>query len=304
MRLLLALCLFVLGTASVFDARAQDPDVTEIVAASESFSTTASATTRAALIAALSEYSGDPTVESVNAYVTLLLYDGSGDSSEDLYETASQATAHMEPVADIIPKQYLEARFLAAVAQFNIEPAPEAMVEMAHVEGRTRAFEDQIGERPDWARSLEWKADAWGMAMNAYFESARESHPDEAEIQAILASYRADVASRNARAARSLDERGLPFCSGKMIQRPAMKYPSGSDNRGRFGAVILEFDLDPEGQVIHPRVRASVPEGVFDEKSLRVVGKWKFKPDDRRAVGVSCRLERTNLVQPLTFALD
>ena len=83
-----------------------------------------------------------------------------------------------------------------------------------------------------------------------------------------------------------------------------MKYPSGRGNRGRFGSIILELDLDAEGKVINPRVRASVPEGVFDEKTLSVVAKWKFKPDNRKAVGVSCRLERTNLVQPLTFALD
>lgn len=304
MRLLLALCLFVLGMASVFNARAQDLDVTNIVAANDAFSAARSEASRDALMSALSEYAGDPTVESVNAYVTLLLHDGSGDGSEDLYESASAATAHLAPVANIIPKQYMEARFLAAVAQFNIEPTPEAMLEMTHVEGLARAYEDQIGERPDWARTLEWKADAWGMAMDAYFDSAREDHPDEGEIQAILAGYNADVASRNARADRSLDERGLPFCAGRMIQRPKMRYPAGYANRGRFGAVILELDLDSEGQVINPRVRASVPEGVFDEKSLRVVGKWKFKPDDRRAVGVSCRLERTNLVQPLTFALD
>jgi len=174
---------------------------------------------------------------------------------------------------------------------------------MAHVEGRSRAFTDQLGERPEWATSLKWQADAWGMAMDAYFESSREPHPDDGEIQAILASYGSDVASRNALAQRSLDENGLPFCRGKMIQRPAMKHPSGPYYRGQFGSVILEFDLDAEGQVINPRVLASVPQAVFDEKSLRVVGKWKFKPENRREVGVTCRLERTNLIQPLTFEL-
>ena len=304
MRALLVVCLFYLGTGSFFQTKAQSQDVSGIVSANEAFLVAPTETTRAALVEALSQYSGDPGVESVNAYVTLLYHDRSGDRSEDLYESASAATTHMARAADIIPKPYLEARFLAAIAQFNIEPAPEAMIEMAHVEGRARVFENQLGERPDWARTLEWKADAWGMAMDAYFESAREVHPDKTEIETILASYGADTASRNARAARSLDARGLPFCAGKMIRRPAMKYPSGRGNRGRFGSIILELDLDAEGQVINPRVRASVPAGVFDEKTLSVVGKWKFKPDDRRAVGVSCRLERTNLVQPLTFALD
>ena len=82
-----------------------------------------------------------------------------------------------------------------------------------------------------------------------------------------------------------------------------MKYPAGHRNRSRIGAVIMEFDLDASGEVINPRVLASVPEGVFDEKSTRVVGKWKFRPEQKRDVGVSCRLERTNVVVPLAFIL-
>lgn len=303
MRLILTLGLLISLSAICFQAKAQELDVTEIVAASDAFTVDPSETSRTALVGALADYAGDPTVQSVNAYVSLLLHDGASGDNENLYETASAATVHLEPVADILPKQYLEARFLAAVAQFNLSQSQDAMIEMAHVEGRSRAYTDQLGERPEWATSLKWQADAWGMAMDAYFESSRESHPGADEIQSILASYGSDVASRNALAERSLDENGLPFCRGKMIQRPAMKHPSGPYYRGQFGSVILEFDLDAEGQVINPRVLASVPQAVFDEKSMRVVGKWKFKPENRREVGVTCRLERSNLIQPLTFEL-
>jgi len=303
MRVLLGLFLIWFVTNFQPPAIAQDLDVTEIVAASEAFSGAQDLTTRNALFLALTAYDGDATVESVNAYVSLLLFDGAGDDNERLFASASAARTHFEPIADVIPKQYLEARFLAAVALFNMDQDAEAMVEMAHVEGRARAFTDRIGERPDWATYLKWNADAWGMAMGAYFRSADEDHPNPSEIQAILASYGEDLASRNADAARNLDENGLPFCSGRMIQRPSMRYPFGKAAKGFFGAVILQMDLDPDGQVLNPRVVASVPTDVFEEKSLRVVGKWKFRPADRDAVGVTCRLQRTNIIQPLTFQL-
>lgn len=303
MRFFLSLFLMLTGGWASAPAFAQEFDVTDIVAASDAFLTDPSEVNRGALIAALDDYTGEATVQSVNAYVRLLMHDAVGDNGEDLIESATRATAHLEPVADVLPKQYLEARFLAAVAQFNHDPDPETMLEMAHVEGRSRAFTDEIGEQPVWAETLKWKADAWGMAMGAYFESTRDRGPSEQEIQTILASYGADAATLNAVANRSLDEEGLGFCPGKLIQRPAMRYPAGQINRGRIGAVIMQFDLDTAGKVINPRVRASVPEGVFDEKSTRVVGKWKYKPQNKNAVGVSCRLERTNVVVPLVFTI-
>lgn len=303
MHFILSVFLLCIAGTTTLQAAAQDYDVTDIVAANEIFSADPTDANRDALFAALVEYPGEATVPSVNAYVRLLMHDATNDDSENLIQSATRATAHLEPVADILPKQYLEARFLAAVAQFNQDPDPDTILEMAHVEGRARAFTDELGEQPKWADSLKWKADAWGMAMGAYFESNRDPYPTAEEIQEILASYGVDVASRNALADRSLDENGLAFCAGKLIQRPSMRYPAGQANRGRIGAVIMEFDLDPEGQVVNPRVRASVPEGVFDEKSTRVVDKWKFKPDNKNAVGASCRLERTNVVVPLTFVI-
>lgn len=142
-----------------------------------------------------------------------------------------------------------------------------------------------------------------GMAMDAYFEAEREKHPSDNELDAILKSYNIDEDALSAKAMLSEDEAGLPHCSGRMIQRPKMRYPSGKALRGKFGAVILGLEFDDEGQVINPKVLASVPIEEFDEKSLRVVGQWRFKPDDPDQVGISCRLERTDVVQPLVFQI-
>ncbi len=300
MRLFLAYCLLVFGIGASLDSHAQAPD---IEAANAAFIATPTDATRSALVAALADFDGAPTVQSVSAYVGLLAHDRRVGNRAALYESASAAAVHLASVADIAPKPYLEARFLAASAQFDIAPSANARIEMAHIEGHARSYTDQIGEQPDWAVTLKWKADAWGMAMDAYFEGEREPHPSAQEIQGILASYGVDIASRNALAARSLDRRGLPFCAGKMIQRPSMKFPSDRDSRGQYGAIILEFDLNRDGEVENQRVLASVPEGIFDDRALQTLAQWKFRPEDRNAVGSTCRVERSNMVQPLAFEL-
>ncbi len=296
MLLLLAFC-----TAS--PAIAQDADITDIVFAEDAYAAETTDQTRANLMAALAAYTDAPTVETVKAHLTVMVNDTLASDYDKMLESALAARAHLEPVLDILPKQYAEARFIVAMAQFNGDLDAAAMLEMAHVEGFTRAYRDQTGEQPEWAWDLKWKADAWGMAMDAYFESTRKRHPDDDEIEQILASYGADTKTLNAAAFAEIDESGLPTCAGRMIQKPKMRYPAGKVMRGKFGAVILGMEFDADGNVINPRVLASVPFEEFDEKSMRTVSKWKFKPDDPKQVGVSCRLQRTDVVQPLVFQI-
>jgi len=284
-------------------ATAQAANINDIVAAQNAYHEEITDDTRANLVTALAAYGDAPTVETVKAHISLMVNDTAAGNYENMFASATAARAHLEPVSELLPKQYAEARYIAAVARFSSELEDAAMIEMAHVEGFSRAYRDETGEQPEWAKGLKWKADAWGMAMDAYFESARKRHPDDAEIEQILASYGADTSSLNAIAATTVDETGLPACSGRMIQTPKMRYPAGKAMRGRFGAVILGMAFDVEGNVIDPRVLASVPFEEFDEKSMRTVSKWKFKPDEPKQVGTTCRIERNDVVQPLVFQI-
>ena len=297
-----SICAFIFACLLSFSfaATAQEPDISGVLAAQTSFANGPSDKTRDDLLAALTDYSGPPTVETVNAYMALVSSDSAGGDAATMRESALAATTHLEPVKEILPQQFAETKYIAAVAYFNDDPVPDAMLEMAHVEGFAKAYRDSLGEHPAWANKLRWKADAWGMAMQAYFESDRKRPPSDAQINAILATYpvQQDAASEDTEA-----EPKLPQCSGKMIQRPKMRYPSGKAMRGMYGAVILGFGLDPDGRVVNPEILASVPIEEFDEKSLKTVGKWRYKPDDPDQVGVSCRLERSNVVQPLIFQI-
>ncbi|MEL6666180.1 MAG: energy transducer TonB [Pseudomonadota bacterium] len=288
------ICLINLG----LPAMAQEAGISEVVAAQERFVDGPSDATRTGLLTALADYSGPPAVETVNAYMALVSSDSASGDAAKMRESALAATAHLEPVKEILPQQFAETKYVAAVAYFNDDPEPDAMLEMAHVEGFAKAYRDSLGEHPEWADRLRWKADAWGMAMEAYFDSSGKRWPSEEEINAILATYPVPLDPSD-----SASDDQLPQCSGRMIQRPKMRYPSGKAMRGMYGAVILGFELDPEGRVVNPEILASIPIEEFDEKSLQTVGKWRYKPDDSDQVGVSCRLERSNVVQPLVFLI-
>lgn len=285
------------------NAVSQEIDITDVVTAQDAYIAEITKDTRADLVAALAAYDDAPTVETVKAHLSLMVNDTSAGNHDDMLESAIATRDHLAPVSELLPKQYAEARFIVAISRFNGDLDEDAMIEMAHVEGFTRAYQDETGEQPEWAWDLKWKAAAWTMAMDAYFESARERHPDKDEIEQILATYGADTATANALAIASVDEAGLPHCAGKMVQKPRLRYPAGKAMRGKFGAVILGLEFDAAGNVINPRVLASVPFEEFDEKSMRTVGKWKFKPDEPKQVGVSCRLQRTDVVQPLVFQI-
>ncbi|MEM7460308.1 MAG: TonB family protein [Pseudomonadota bacterium] len=282
-------------------AVAQDFDITDIVVAQDAYIDAPTDDTRATLLQALADYAGDPTVETVRAHHTIMTRDTEAGDYDAMYESATAARAHYEPVADVIQKQFAEASFIAAIARFNGELEEDALIAMAHVQGFATAQRDDNGERADWAQGLIYKSDAWLMTMDAYFDSIRARHASDDEIEEILKSYGADDEAINARSADHRDDSGLPFCAGVMVQKPKMRYPRRKYLKGMFGAVILGLEFDQEGQVINPTVLASVPLDEFDARSLETVGKWRFKPDSPEQVGVTCRLNRSNVVQPLVF---
>ena len=280
---------------------AQDYDITDIVVAQDAFLSAQTEESRAELLAALANYNGEPTVETVQAYHTVMTNDTRAGDPDAMYESATAAREHYEPISDIIGRQFAEAGFIAAIARFNAELEPDAMIAMAHVQGFATAQREDNGERAEWARDLMYRSDAWLMTMDAYFDSVEKRHASDGEIEDILESYGADDNTINARSAGSLDDSGLPFCSGLMVQKPKLRYPRNKFRKGMFGAVILGLEFDSEGQVINPKVLASVPLDEFDERSLETIGKWRFKADEPDQVGVTCRLNRTDVVQPVVF---
>ena len=294
------LCLTGLYPATV----AQELDITEIVTAQAAYDESQTDARRAALLQALENYQGDPAVETVNAHLIVLRQDAIAGDFEKIRESARAASAHLEPVKDIVPRQYIDASLLAAVALFNSERDGDAMIEMAHVQGFARQQRDSDGNRPDWADKFRWQADAWNMAMDAFFETERIRHPEKQEIDAVLATYKSENESMDAIAVDATTENGLPFCPGRVVQSPKLKYPVPAAEDGLVGAVILGLDFDAEGKVVNPKVLASIPSESFDDTILKTASKWRYRANKRKDIGVNCGLERTNVVLPFIFTLE
>ena len=303
MRFLLSFLLALICGTAPFSV-AQENDISAVMAAQDTYAADLTPETRAALLSELAAYPGEATIETMNAYLTVLANDSITGDPSALRESGQATAVHLEPFADIVPKQYVDARFLGAVSAFNADLDPEALTELAHVEGFVSGLRDDTDTKPDWASALGYRAQAWRLAMRAYFQSMDDPHPSMDDIDAVLASYGADAIAINARAGNPTEDNALPHCPGRMRQSPALKYPYRKAKAGVVGAVILGLEFDPDGNVINPKVLASVPFEAFDAKSLRVVNQWRFKPTRSRDVGVTCRLERTNVVQPLVFLLD
>lgn len=291
---------------------AQDdaPDVTEIVAAHTNYKNEPGNETRSDLLLALSAYDDDATNESVLAYADLVAGDAKSGDYKNLRDSALSASEHTEPVADIIPQIYSNFRILSSVALFRHKRKKSAMLEMAHAQGFARQIMSNSAEDENsWARYNFYKANAWVMAMGAYFDSRGRSISDN-DIQAVLAEYGADRESLNneAQAFEYVEEETgkalLPFCEGELSMRPKLKYPSAALTNGMVGAVIIGLSTDDNGNVIDAEILASVPIEGFKEEALRTVSKWSYEPKNKREVGKTCRLDREDIVIPLVFSLE
>ncbi|MEO1660077.1 MAG: hypothetical protein AAFR51_03740 [Pseudomonadota bacterium] len=280
-----------------FGAAAQSsPSKAQIEQATMAFleaQTEAAHDTLASLLAA---YDGPPSVQSVNAHLTLLAYDGPGENVQRLQQTAGAATLHLEPVAEILPKQYLAARFHAAMAEFNAEKAENAAYEMAHIQGRSGEI-DNRGVWPDWAKAQHYQAKAWALAMLAELKADAASAVSQAAYDEVLAAY-APIKAAPA------EYGALPKCKGEMRNRARLNAPKISGKRGQWGALILEYDLDQDGRVINETVLAAVPAGAFEQNGLKWLKRGRFRAEDRDEIGVTCRLNRRGIVQDLVFQID
>lgn len=100
-------------------------------------------------------------------------------------------------------------------------------------------------------------------------------------------------------------EKNKPFCKGKLIQKPSIKYPKSAKSVGRIyvGASEFKVDLNEDGRVINPILLAVFPQQLkFDSKNLDRMKKWYWKPNKDQEL-TKCRLDRKNIVLPFQFVL-
>lgn len=80
--------------------------------------------------------------------------------------------------------------------------------------------------------------------------------------------------------------------------RVAPNYPAEARSAGITGEVIVEFIVDENGRVRHPRVVRS-SDSVFEAATLRAVERWRFEPGKKNGKPV-----RFRMAVPVVFNLD
>jgi periplasmic protein TonB len=80
----------------------------------------------------------------------------------------------------------------------------------------------------------------------------------------------------------------------KPLARAKPAYPRAALRRGLEGSVLLEFSVDPDGNVVAPRVIESRPRGVFDEAALEALSKWKYEALGAETSAIKVRLTFRN----------
>ena len=170
---------------------------------------------------------------------------------------------------------------------------------MAHVRGATHTMRSDEETWQNWAKTLHYRAYAWteGMQASRTIKGATKTSIKN-KVEDILSRYPNPTSQTEQDAAD-----GLPWCEGEVKFRRKPRYPTPALSRGKFGSVVIGFGFDRDGKATNVEVLASVPLGTFDKETLKWARSGYFKPENKDEVGVTCRVDRPDIVQTLTFSL-
>jgi len=238
-----------------------------------------------------------PSPMTIVAFWKRVEHDAVQGDNRSLMNTAAQAVAHFEPIRDIAFEMWSGAELLRITATFNERQSLETATDMAELQDALKVFRNgrmSEGEIvPDWWERSYYTADAWRLAIGAYFESVNERRYDPDAVAAIL--ERTEWMPEPGQAS----DGARPFCKGRLIQKPELRYNTRALRKGMFGAVIVRFGVEG-GQIVEPEVLASVPQGGFDEDVISRVSQWTYEfasPD------ANCRRSRSNIILPTIFQI-
>ncbi|MEO1100376.1 MAG: energy transducer TonB [Pseudomonadota bacterium] len=220
--------------------------------------------------------------------------------TKERYESAAvaanSAIEHLEPSKDSLPEQYVRARTAAIIATFYDD------AELEHLEAMTR-LTGELGEQmleaatrgapPVWLQDAYWRADAWRLVMETSFTRRRDTERAE-EIATLLDDYRSPLSIWTPSSAR-------PLCDGTFDMTPPIEYPRDAIRQGRYGAVLLGFDIS-NGRVLNARVLAAVPSETFRTQALQTIRQWRWQAEAGSENG-SCSMSRENVTVPIVFRI-
>ena len=258
--------------------------------------------TREPFDAALITFGTDPSLLSVAAYQARYMHDLEKARWRRAAETAQAAADHFEPILTMIPSQWADAEIAVISSRFNAEPDEQDLYDMVRLRWDFSRRE-QLDQNRDAMDSARYRAQAWQLAMDAYFASR---FPNSARDERITTTVREILD-------RSLPQRvrpqaiefaegsipTLPFCSGQFVAPKPLKYPNIAINNGWVGAVIIKFDVE-DGHPINLESLAAVPFEGFSETVLDYAASRTYEVKSGEP-GINCQLSRKSVIEPYIF---
>lgn len=254
----------------------------------------------------------EPTLLSMVAFATRYQSDMADGRWGAVRRSAGAAAKHFESDKSTIPTYYINAKSSQTIADFVDRPTPEGVLDFARLEVEWEVLNHEFGiESEPGMKDLYWIINAWHLATQAYTISdfsiakrKRNQIVEEAELilDDIPAGARCNICQASEASEEPLGDRKLPFCEGTFNMEPEMEYPELPAWRGYFGAVLLRLSVK-NGEVDTVEPLAAVPTKVFEQHAIDTVKQWTWKVESGTP-GETCRLDRSNIILPLTFQFE
>lgn len=255
----------------------------------------------------------DATMLSISAFHARYVADLQRGDWDKAANSASTTAVHLEPLKNTFGEMWSDAKIAAIAASFNHAPDSNQPIAMTHHLVELSKMRASLDEPPEWMADHYFTADAWQMAMTAFFLSTEYSGslkrikgPNPARLQSEIDAINATAEDqrqtpdpKSAEPVSTGDD--LPFCNGNLEMNPSLRYPGSAAIRGKFGAVIVSFSID-DLNVENVEVLAAVPSSTFEEMALETVEQWKWVVEGD-SPGTNCSTSRDNVILPLVFAL-
>ena len=99
---------------------------------------------------------------------------------------------HFAAGGEVYAHLSIEARMVAITSRFNATTKRGSLEEMIHLRGELNRRRIEGGDdAPEWIEKSFWTANAWQLAMEAYFSSVGQPGVSSARADEILESYTA-----------------------------------------------------------------------------------------------------------------
>ena len=222
-----------------------------------------------------------PSLLSAAAYEAFYLDVSHSTDWGTVLSRASLAAEHLRPARDALAARWATAELLSATADYNYRESIGALEKIGDLE--LWLYDKQTGDETNRIDRLYYETWAWRAALAAAFRSFDHMNL----MRARKVELHVEEAKRmNRKMFWREGPRREPLCSGRIVERPDVDYPTWAAKRGYVGAVLVAFDF-AEGKPGNFRVVGSVPGNDFDREALESMQsvRWEF---DAKQANPSC----------------